>query len=114
MKAIILKADGTAPYVDDIPGNLEGISGVVEGWIEPVPSVSEEIAPKINVYANEEGLIRNLPANRNMVAIRTLGLPQSVYAGNLVVLGPLDDDGNETPVLQEIIDLIVGTDKSEG
>lgn len=107
MKAIILKADGTPPFVKDIQANLDGLTEIVEGWIEAVPSVNEDVAHKINVYANEEGLIHNLPWNRNTTAIRALGLPQSHYAGNLVVLGPLDEDGDETPVLQEIIDLIV-------
>lgn len=107
MKAVILKADGTAPYVEDVAGDLESIKTVVEGWIERVPSMNEEIDAKITVYANEEGVILNLPVNRNIIAIRTLGLPQSLYAGNLIVLGPGDAEGNETDVPQEIIDLLV-------
>lgn len=115
MKAIILKADGTPPYVDDIEANLDGISEVLEGYMEAVPSVNEEIAPKINVYANEEGMILNLPWNRNIIAIRQLGLPQPLYAGNLIVFGPVDEHGDETPALQEIIDLIVPpTEMPEG
>lgn len=107
MKAIILKADGTAPFLEDVAGDLESIKAVVEGWIERVPSIDDEIDPKITVYANEEGLIYNLPPNRNMLAIRALGLPQSVYAGNLIVLGPGDEDGNETDIPQDIIDLVM-------
>ena len=107
MKAIILKADGTTPFIEDVPGDLESIKAVVEGWIERVPSVYADIDPKITVYANEEGLIQNLPPNRNIIAIRALGLPQAVYAGNLIVLGSGDEEGNETDVPQEIIDLIV-------
>lgn len=105
MKAVILKADGTAPYVKDIQSNLEGIKAEVEGWLERVPSMDPEIDSKAVVYANEEGRIYNLPLNRNMLAIKTLRLAESLIAGNLIVLGR--DGSEETDVPQEIIDLLV-------
>lgn len=105
MKAIILKADGTAPHVVDTKGDLESIKAVVEGWIERVPSNNPDYDSKIVVYANEEGRIYNLPLNRNMLAIKTLDLVESLIAGNLIVLGR--DGADEGPVPQEIIDLIV-------
>lgn len=105
MKAIILKADGTSPYVKDIENNLEGIKAEVEGWLERVPSMDPEIDSKVVVYANEEGRIYNLPLNRNMLAIKTLRLAESLIAGNLIILGR--DGVDETDVPQEIIDLLV-------
>lgn len=105
MKAIILKADGTAPYVEDIKGDLESIKAVVEGWLERVPSMDPEIDGKVVAYANEEGRIYNLPLNRNMLAVKGLRLAESLIAGNIIVLGR--DGMEETDVPEEIIDLFV-------
>lgn len=102
MKAVILKADGTPPFVKDIPGDLASIKAEVEGWIERTAS---EFDDQVSVYANEEGLIMNLPTNRNMIAIHQIGLRQRLIAGNMVILG--HNGPNETDVPQEIIDMLV-------
>lgn len=106
MKAIIVEADGTAPYVKDIDQDLAAYQEIVGGLIEPVPSHDPKIDETVVVYANEEGLILNLPINRNLHAIQTLRLWQATIAGNLLILGVNGPDETDAP--QEIIDLLVG------
>lgn len=113
MKAVILKADGTAPHVENVKGDLESIKAVVEGWIERVPSLNESTERRVVVYANEEGRIHGLPPNRNMLAIQALDLVVSGYiAGNLIVLGK--DGHDETDVPEDIIDLLVTPTETGG
>lgn len=107
MKAVILKADGTPPFVKDISGDLESIKAEVGGWIERTASGFDD---QVAVFANEEGLFLNLPVNRNMMAIHQIGLRQRVIAGNMVILGHDGPEHTDTP--QEIIDMLVAATPS--
>lgn len=108
MKAIILKADGTAPFLKDLPDSIEAIQSEVGDdhgtLIERVRSY--EYDDTVSVWVNEEGAMYGFPLNRNMLAIKSLALVQSLLAGDAVVLGaPRQDGWNDVP--GEIIDLLV-------
>ena len=51
--------------VEDIPGKLRDMQGVVGGHIEtvPMPQLNEK---GIALVANEEGLLQGLPTNENL------------------------------------------------
>lgn len=66
---------------------LRSLQSIVDGFIEPcAPAELKEQG--IELLANEEGLLRYLPANINMFPF--------FYVGNLVAVGVgLNDDGEE-------------------
>lgn len=92
-------------------GDGDGLSflqGVVGGWIESVPTDES-----ITIYCNEEGKIDGLPYNPVAMAFWANHDPygcienaSDYIAGNIVILGPVDDEGNSTDVPDWVYDEI--------
>lgn len=93
--AIVVPADGE-PYALELPddGNssLAVYQRVVGGWIELVPNPHG-----VTVYCNEEGKIQGLPPNFRATALFGEWLHDwDIIAGNVIVVGPPDDEGYDT------------------
>jgi hypothetical protein len=95
MKALVIPAIGETHEIDipeGYPGHLDGLQGAVGGWIEYVPTQQN-----VTLYCNEEGKIEGLPPNP--VATRAFGqllIPHDYLAGDVVIIGAHDAEGNDT------------------
>lgn len=92
------------PEIRDINGYDE-LKKAIGGWLEAAP-----FPPRYSAFINEEGKMLNLPVNMLATHLcNTLGLglhPGDRINGTMVILGPVDDEGNKTSLPQETIDLI--------
>ena len=105
-RAILVPAVGEAHEVQ-IPergeGELDALQRLVGGWIEVVPTDA------LTVYCNEEGKIIPLPPNyRATNAFGSELQPGDILAGDVVVLGELDDEGDTTGLTNEQAEAVLG------
>jgi len=105
-RAILVPAVGEAHEVQ-IPergeGELDALQLLVGGWIEYVPTDA------LTVYCNEEGKIIPLPPNyRATNAFGSELQPGDILAGDVVVLGELDDEGDTTGLTDEQAEAVLG------
>lgn len=103
MKAIILKADGSSPFVKDISQGLTALNAEVGGTITGI--YSTQFQGEVLVFGNDDGIPLGLPVNRNMLAIRQLHLASPTYRGDLLVTGIDGEGAGDVP--QKFIDLLV-------
>jgi hypothetical protein len=95
--ALFIPVEGE-PSLVDIPdsgdGELQELQRLVGGWIEYVPTEQP-----ITLYCNEEGKIEGLPLNPR-ATLHFSGLLQvgDYLAGDVVVLGPIDEHGENTGI----------------
>lgn len=96
MRAAIIPADPAQPIrVEDIEDNFEALGAVVGGFLEAVGA--QAIAA--GMYINEEGKIHGLARNdrATLVANVSRSIRSTDYiAGDAVLLGLCDDEGNDT------------------
>lgn len=71
---VIIKQPGQKPYVTHISNSLENLQKTVGGYIEAV-----NMGPSCVVICNEEGRIKELPFNCNIVGTSFVG--PIVFAG---------------------------------
>ena len=81
----VFKAPASPAEIREIVGTLRELQELVGGYLELAPVFG------VSVYCNEEGAIKDLAPN---VLLEHVGL----VLGPVVVLGPVDADGNETPL----------------
>lgn len=79
----VYKKPGSPPEIVDTDGSLAALQELVGGYLELAP------VEGASVYVNEEGVVNDLPPN---VVLERVGCVH----GPVVVLGPVDADGNET------------------
>jgi hypothetical protein len=108
MKVVVIPADVKqemrAEEVERI--DYDFLSKQVGGMIEVVSFQDDQAS----IYLNEEGKLEELPGNRRAtyLAKRHGAISMLDYiAGDAVVVGPVDDEGNETGLEQEQIDAIL-------
>lgn len=103
-KAVIVTRDKQVTETDFV--NYKDIQAAVEGWIEAV---------KLNgctMYVNEEFLFRFGPEDFNSIASDICGLCGrldlmfSGILGNVLITGPLDDEGRDTDIPDSMIRII--------
>lgn len=82
--------------VSDADLSLGFLQGEVEGLIAPVPNMTGIDAV---AYVNDEGLLIGM--ERNPVAEQLFGYAPLV--GPCVVIGPLDEEGDSTPITEEVL-----------
>lgn len=80
----------------------------MDGWIEAVdvPSLG------VTIYVNEEGLLRRLPFNPRASFLWWYHVPgahQTMLVGDVVIVGPRDDNGDGNDVPEEVVDLLTVT-----
>jgi uncharacterized protein DUF3846 len=88
MRGLKISTDGTVEAVE--VSSLKDYQAIVGGYIELV-YLDDGV-----MYVNEEGKLLDLPYNA--IATEVSSLVFDVIMGDALVLGPGDDEGNDTPV----------------
>lgn len=104
-RALLIPAGGTPEEVE-IPDKdeLDALQGFVGGWIEYVPTEQD-----VTLYCNEEGKILNLPPNLLATSLFGALLMGGDYlAGDVIVCGPLDDEGYSLPLPESVVQDVMG------
>lgn len=106
MRAAIIPADPAQPIrIEDIARGFKPLGAVVGGFIEAVGAQVIGAA----MYVNEEGKIHHLGRNDRATIIAHLSrsIRSTDYiAGDAVLVGPYDDEGNDTDLSQVSIALM--------
>lgn len=109
-KAVIVTRDKQVTETDFV--NYKDIQAVVEGLIEAV-----ELNNGCTMYVNEEFLFRFGPEDFNSIASDICGLcgrPDLMFSGilgNVLITGPLDDEGRDADIpdsMTRIINRVAG------
>src|SRR5215831_15225353 len=103
--AVVIPVDGD-PYrldlADDEAGSLRQMQEVVGGYIEAVyvewPLPTSGLIAGMLMWVNEEGKLHGLPRNRTASLIAN-----QVIAGNVLLTGEADPEGNEVGLDEETI-----------
>lgn len=113
MRALFIPVDGDVHVVDsDI--TLSWLQEQVGGYIQPV-YVAQVLTDRGRrevdacVYVNEEGKLNGLPINpraTDFCALAIGGWRRDVIVGNVVVIGPPGPEGEETPVPDDVVDVV--------
>jgi hypothetical protein len=105
MKSLVIPVKAR-PEVKELPGYNE-LSETVGGYIEAL-----HFTDTANAYVNEEGKLLDLPFNPFAThlcqTVYKIGMqPLDVINGTLIVVGPVDEEGDDTDVPQAIVDEIL-------
>ena len=101
MKGIVILTDGS---IQPFNGGAQDIHNAVGGWIEGVPTMTNQVS----MYCCEEGKLLNYPLNRRATFLWAfLGGSMHVLAGdqlvgNVVVVGGVDAEGEDTDLDPEL------------
>lgn len=100
MKAVLIEANGNVRRAD-LP-DYQSLNQAVGGYIELINfGDTGHFA-----YLNEDGIALGLPYNEKATKLcykHNVGLiPGDFIKGTMVVVGPVDDEGNETDVSEEL------------
>lgn len=98
VKGVLIPATG-CPHVLMVEDDFRTISALINAnTIDVVGS------DRISVYVDDEGILRNRPIN---LLAATTALVYGAYNGPLfgdaLILGPVDDEGDDTDVSDEIL-----------
>ena len=100
IKALTIRTDGTFS-AGTIDGKLKSLQTIVGGYIESVGSRD------VTIFINEEGKLEGLPINHLATVLWWVVCPhmagQDVLLGDVVVLGPVDANGDETSVTEDTL-----------
>jgi len=103
MKVIVIEPNGyTVPKFVEIDGSLDSFQALVGGYIE---QISTNLA-NCYAYANEEGKLQGLAHNALASHISPL-MPSDFIAGNMVLVGPPDENGDETDVDKSVMNDLI-------
>lgn len=82
MRVMVIPVDASQdPYTIEIDGSLYSLQKIVDGYIEPcAPAQLKEC--KIELLANEEGLLAQLPVNDNLYPFFLVGQVVAVGIGD--------------------------------
>jgi hypothetical protein len=103
MKAITIKIDDQCELVESL-WEYQEINNSVDGWIEGV-----SLGKYGYMFINEEGKLLGLDINKvaTFLAKNSGNLMSDDYiAGNAVIFGQADDEGNSTDVPERTISLL--------
>lgn len=107
-KGLLIHTDGTYELKEF--KQLKDLQTAVGGWIEGLKMYSLGTNSESGfAYINEEGKLQGLTINRDASLIAWLS--HAIYdsdriAGNMVIMGATDDEGENTDVAQIWIDLV--------
>ena len=93
INAVIVDPDGTVRKTE-IENALGAFQAVVGGYIEGI------FRQNCTVYVNEEGIMKRLPQNERIRELLQYPYP---LLGTALIVGPADEDGNDTDVSASII-----------
>jgi len=104
-KVLLVRADGTSTVEQPVL-TLAYLQEKVGGSIEVTSGGTEDGI--WSVYLNDEGKINGLPANERATriarALNWQGMRGDVFAGDVLFLGPSDENGDDTDVPQFVLD----------
>lgn len=104
-KAIIITTEGGIEEFET-DADFESIKAVVGWWIEHV-TLAKDNVPIGSMYVNEKGKDLDLPINKIATELFLQGRKYHDFiVGNAIIFGLPNEDGFDTSVTQEIIDLI--------
>ena len=89
----------------EIEGDLKSLQEEVGGFITLAPHFDELTDMGIDIYADDEGLLKADPKISMVVLNRENGSIESVLVGNLIFVGH-DEEGNTKGLTQEQLDFI--------
>lgn len=106
IKALVVHPDDRVERIEVDNGDLAAYQKVVGGYIE---GVYGRIA---TVYVNEEGLILNLPVNPSVTLFTQRFIDRGYYRlhGTALIVGPPDEEGNDTHVRQSVVSYYIMED----
>ena len=92
----IVKTDDTIEVLQsETSPDYDALNAAVGGWLEGVPLEG------VTAYINEEGKLLGLRNNKiaTVIAHKDKAIfPHDNIVGDMIVLGPIDDEGEETPL----------------
>lgn len=100
MRAVLVTGPSPADWICQLDfngGDLATLQKVVGGYIEALPIDSD----KATVWMNEEGRLNNLPINTYWT--KEDGTLIDSLHGPLVILGPVDAEGDTTELTDEAL-----------
>lgn len=108
IKALYIPCDPRiVPRIIDIDSSdTEKTREYIGGWLEQVPS-----GPNITIFCDEEGKLKQSPPN-NLATVFWRNTSRSavpfpdILVGNVLVFGPVDDEGNLTSIENVKLDYI--------
>lgn len=104
--AVLIPPSGPVQILDVEEFSLEFMQDCVKG---PIEAIGLESA---TMYLNEEGKIVDPPLPPNDIATRLLheagGIPWDTVLGNVIIVGPPDDDGDDTSLSTEWVQFLKG------
>lgn len=106
---IVIPVDVDEPIFRKEVHALADYQEVVGGFIQVV----ELDNPRTSLYMDEEGKLKRLPVNRRASLLMWVHRPifhgADFVCGPALLIGPSDDDGNDTDVPTELDDLLFDT-----
>lgn len=91
----------TQQVIGTVVDGLDEMQALVGGWIErghTLPNGDE-------LYVHEEGLLGDMSEQR-FFTIGELGLPAQFFAGKAFVIGPANDDGENTHIISTVGEIV--------
>jgi hypothetical protein len=102
IKALVIQPDGRIEHTT--LSSYDDYNKAVGGWIEAL-----QLGPNASGYINEEGKLIGLPRNDKATKLchaRKSIFPTDFIVGPLLVVGPLDSEGNDTDLSDEVAKVI--------
>ncbi|MCA1601265.1 MAG: DUF3846 domain-containing protein [Acidobacteria bacterium] len=109
--AIVLPADMAQPIRQQQvePSDLKTYWELVDGHLEVV----DLFRPSASLYINEEGKLNDLPLNQRATVITWVHnsdfCGQHLILGDAFIVGPIDDNGDDLTVPEELVKLLFET-----
>lgn len=114
MNGVIFRTDNTREFVDIPEGTtLHFAQGVVDGWVDVV-DLNSPTAGIMSMYVNDEGLLLDLPINTMGTLLNEEGGSGSPIAGDVLILGGVDDEGNTLGLSDEQVFLLLNVRVLDG
>ena len=95
----IIRTNGQVNFFDRKP-SLNELKLAVGGHVEVVPVQTDQFT----AYCNEEGKLNGL--RMNYPATVFCGLRGDVLVGDVVIIGPPDENGDDTPLPYLVVDTL--------
>lgn len=114
MKVAVIPADKDLPIrVEEVPEiNLDFLQKQVDGYIEVIniltggPEDDDPFPTEVSMYLNEEGKLQGLPYNARATFLASGAImPFDYIAGDVVLTGPVDDEGEDTGLTDEQVEM---------
>ena len=98
MTKAYIRNPGSGKWMPAIINGYNDINAAVGGYIEAVP-----LSQDFTLYCNEEGKLNDLEPNAYWIVN---GRPHDTLVGSLVLMGPVDEDGEDTDATPEMLTLV--------